>query len=169
MLNLDFKEELTQLSSSLVGEIISRMISNGQRVTGKTIDSIEPEVRPTGFTIWSADYIMTLDTGRGPTQNGNGGGQTLQRIILQWIFAKGIEPEGNKNGEVKYYHYIGLAYVIARRIHQEGNLIHRLNKPTGVVTSVITDTRIDAFIGTFGPKFLSYVQTEILEGFPAAA
>jgi hypothetical protein len=108
---------------------------------------------------------MALDTGRGPSQKGNSGGQTLQSIILRWIFAKGIKPKGNTKGEIKYYHYIGLAYVIARRIHQEGNMIYRLQKPTGIITSVITDKRIDAFIGTFGSKFLSFVQSEILQGF----
>lgn len=161
---LDFSEELIQLSGTIQGEIISRMIKEGQRVTGKTIDSITVDNRPTGFTIWSAPYIMALDTGRGPSKGGPAGDPPLKELILEWIKNKGIVPKATrKDGVVMDYNYRGLAFAITRRIHEQGNLIFRLQKPTGIITGVITEERIDAFIGTFSRKFMDFVRSEILE------
>lgn len=157
----DFSEELKQFSSTLIGEITANMLRNGQNVTGKTLKSIEDTHTKTGFTILANKYIMSLDTGRGPSK-GPAGQPTLKEAILAWIYAKGIKPMGNKDGTVKDYHYRGLAYIIAQRIHIEGNWIYRNSKPTGIITKVLTEPRIEAFIGVFSNKFLSYVKSEIL-------
>lgn len=163
MLGPDYTEELIQFSSTIQGEIISRMIASNQRVTGKTISSIEDEIRPTGVTIYAAPYIMVLDTGRGPTRQGNDGGPKLIDIIEQWIRDRGLIPTPTrKDGQIMDYNYRGMAFAISRRIHEFGSKLFNPGPPTGNILGVITDDRIDAFIGTFSKKFMDFVNSEII-------
>ena len=157
---LDFTEESEQFATTLREEVIRNLLRSGRKVTGKTLESITQDITLTGFIIYAAEYIMVLDTGRSPTRSDKAGTPTLREILLQWIKDRGIIPnEGTKDENYK-----GLAYVMARKIHNEGSLIYRTG-PTGDILNVLTENRIDAFIGTFSTKFMAYVRSEILEQF----
>ncbi len=88
----------------------------------------------------------------GPNQK-----KSLQDIIREWIDAKAITPQGiTKNS---------LAFLIARKIHNEGTLLFQRGGKSGVISLSITQDRIDAFIDTFAKKYTSQVKSEALTEF----
>ena len=83
----------------------------------------------------SFNYIMTLETGRGPTRpNAATGNPTVQESILTWIKQRGITPTGITQET--------LAYLISRKIHQEGTLLFRQGGNSGIISEVQTDAWI---------------------------
>ena len=136
---------LTEFLLGLQKDITQNAIAAGNNVTGETIRSIGFEATETKGILYGAPYIMVLEDGRGPSRGGSSsGGGKLQDIIYKWIGDKGvfnITEEREKKG---------LAYIIARKIHQEGSLLYRKGGKSGVISNVITDERINAFIETFG-------------------
>ena len=102
--------------------------------SGKTAASLEYVITPTGGALYGAGHIFVLETGRGPTLNRGGGGPSLRERIREWIDDKGITPEGISKDS--------LAFLIARKIHQEGTTLHRIGGGSGILTDVINDTEL---------------------------
>jgi len=81
----------------------------------------------------SFNYIMTLETGRGP------GKPPPTQPILKWIQERGINPTDISQKS--------LAYLIARKIGNEGSLVFRQGGNTGIISEVQTNEWIlDNFI-----------------------
>jgi len=85
-------------------------------------------------TMIGYNYIMTLEHGRGPTKEGaTAGNPTLQESILEWIKSRGIQPTDITQES--------LAYLISRKIHQEGTQVYReytlKGKGTGILSDII--------------------------------
>jgi len=71
------------------------------------------------------NYILTLDTGRGP------GAPPPSDPILSWVQSRGIQPDGITQES--------LAYLIARKIGMEGTKVWQEYTKTGKVTGIISD------------------------------
>jgi hypothetical protein len=76
----------------------------------------------------SFNYLMTLETGRGP------GKPPPTEPILKWIQQRGINPDDISQKS--------LAYLIARKIGNEGSLVFRQGGNTGIISEVQTDAWI---------------------------
>ncbi len=165
---MTFEESVNQFLEQIKSEIIQNHIRAGQDASGKTIASYEVVETPTGGALIAAPYVFALDTGRGPSKREGGGKVSLMQSIYNWMKFKGISavPYVTRDGRVQRQESAdtGLAYAIARRIHQEGTLAFR-NGGTGVISNVITDRRIAAFLGTFAEEYLKEVRSEVLKGF----
>lgn len=79
------------------------------KATGKTARSISTIEIKNGFAIEGEDYVDTFEDGRPPTSNSGDG--ALRRNLIEWARIKGIKES--------------LVYVIARKIHEDGNLMWR--------------------------------------------
>jgi len=136
---------LTEFLLGLQQDIVQNAIAAGNNVTGETISQIGHEETETKGILYGPSWVWTLEDGRGPSKNsGSGSGSKLQDIIYKWIGDKGvfnITEEREKKS---------LAYIIARKIHTEGSVLYRKGGKSGVISNVITDERINAFIETFG-------------------
>lgn len=144
-MSVNAKGILTDFILSLQKDITERAIAAGNNVTGETLRSLSFESTETKGILFGAPYIMVLEDGRGPSKgSGSRSGSKLQDIIYKWIGDKGvfnIQSEREKKS---------LSYIIARKIHQEGTTLYRKGGKSGVISGVITDERINAFIETFG-------------------
>lgn len=129
---------------SLQADITARSIAAGQKATGATLASIEASADDTKGILQADQQILVLENGRGPTVNGGAKGTgKLQGIILAWIQAKpGFTKIGNITDQ-------SLAFLITRKINEEGTALFRKGGNSGVISGVITDDRIDAFMVTF--------------------
>jgi hypothetical protein len=76
----------------------------------------------------SFNYLMTLENGRGP------GKPPPTEPILKWIQQRGINPDDISQKS--------LAYLIARKIGNEGSLVFRQGGDTGIISEVQTDAWI---------------------------
>ena len=104
--------------------------------TGKMKNSLGFRIDAEGLTIFSSEkYFTVVETGRKPTSPGaSAGSPTVRENIENWIVAKGITPDGIT---VK-----SLAYLISRKIHEEGSLLYRQGGKSGVISNEINDKRI---------------------------
>lgn len=165
---MNFGESVNQFLEQIKSEIIQNHVRAGQDASGKTIASYEVAATPNGGKLLAAPYVFALDSGRGPSRREGGGSVSLKQAIYNWMQFKGITavPYVTRDGRVQNQDKAneGLAFAIAKKIHQEGTLAFR-NGGTGVISNVITDRRIAAFLGTFAEEYLKEVRSEVLKGF----
>lgn len=111
---------LEKYGNQLVDKYKANLRASGRVATGNLVNSVHKEINKDGWSIELdldlAKYFEQTEWGRGPTKNGGGG--ELKERILDWIVAKKIVPRPDSNGRVPTPE--GLAYVIARKIHNEG-------------------------------------------------
>jgi hypothetical protein len=103
--------------------------------SGNLINSIRYEIEG-GDTlkIYAAQYIGALQFGRKPTENNTASNPTLRENIRTWIDVKGIEPNDNISKD-------SLAYLIARKIHNEGTIIYQRTQggSSGLLDDVLNE------------------------------
>ena len=132
------------------------------RVSGATADSLEVNVTETYGELRAAAYIGVLEDGRAPTRNSSGKGESLREKILEWITLAGIVPFANEQGVIPTDEQ--LSWAIATKIHKEGNLLYRKGGKSGVLSNVVTDSRLKALLGAFGDRY-SFVTSEVFDKF----
>lgn len=106
-----------QILQTFADKLVTQLQAATPKVTGKTAQAITATVSEEGtLQVEGPEYIQALITGRGPSK---GKGGSLYSGILQWVKAKGLIPKEQKMTQES------LAYVITRKIHQEGSLLYR--------------------------------------------
>jgi hypothetical protein len=123
------------------GQIIVERVRNAIRTkdltgygasvaSGNLLNSVRYEVNNGNeLIIYAAQYIGALQFGRKPTQSTSPSNPTLKENIRQWIDVKGIEPDGISKDS--------LAYLISRKIHNEGTVIYKKNN--GMSSGLLDD------------------------------
>lgn len=147
------REILYQFISDIEREVIDNMDAGDVNATGETKRSFEKEVSLSRGILYAAKHIGALEYGRGPTKSGGGQGITLRQIIRKWIDDKGIVPEGTSKDS--------LAYLISRKIHNEGTKLYREGGFSGILTRVITPERVDALAGAIGDAYFQRISNVV--------
>jgi hypothetical protein len=142
ILNLQGEAVITDLRQSFE--------KNKVNASGRLSASLESEttVTPayTRLTVSALGYIFAAEEGRGPSKNSEGG--VLFERILQWIDDKGLNiPEKDKKG---------VAFAITKKIHEEGTRLYRKGTPSGVLSDILNETRINSIV-----EQITNAQTEI--------
>lgn len=134
----------------LKNDLIKAYDAKGMRASGKFAESLE--VKVTGLTaqLWGEDYTQQLETGR------KSGKFPPINAIEQWIKDKGIA--NRIEGQISIS---SLAFLIARKIAKEG---WKREQYGGVelISSVITDERIQKIIDEVGAEQAMIYKTEII-------
>ena len=131
---------ISNFLETLKGDLEQSIAQSGLDASGRISRSLRIEEDETTGTLFGWKWIeVRTEYGRRPTStNAPKGNPTLREAILAWVERKGI-------GEVKDRKSI--AYLISRKIHQQGDRLYRgelgIQPPTGVLTSVINDGRIE--------------------------
>jgi hypothetical protein len=126
------KEEIIAILEEAVGQIKSNIESVGANVTGRTRDSFKTFEQGNIIGIQAAKHWATLETGRKEGKVPAG----FKGIIREWMDNKGLfqsESESRKNS---------IAYLIARKIANEGSKLHRTGGRTNVFSNVINDALV---------------------------
>lgn len=144
---------LDQFLQSIIEDITRRYDDAGMRVTGNTIRSLRKVIRDTDATLYAAKYFRRIETGRGPTRNRASGEKPLFQLIKEWMSARGLKgtPYIRKDGSAQAQEKAddSLAFLIWRKITNEGDRLYRRGGRSGIISGAITQQRIDAFVGTF--------------------
>lgn len=105
--------------------------------SGRTAASLSYEIDDKSARIYGAGHIFALEFGRGPTTGGGSGTGSLKDRIRVWIDEKGITPNPGPNG--RPVSKDSLAFLIARKIHNEGTILHKQGGNSGILTDVINE------------------------------
>lgn len=138
----------------------------GQRTTGRTERMFDSEVTmPAGkyvLKIYGAPWIEYLERGRGATQSGRSSGESLYEKMKKWVRDKGIVANLQKE-----YEKNSVAYLIARKIHSEGTLMHRTGRNAGghsnPVSRAFPDEEIQQVLRELGDIYETEISSEILK------
>lgn len=147
-----------ELRNAIKTKLLTRQsVSRGRfqsvaNASGKLIDSVEYKVEGARLTISAWDYIYYLEKGRGPTKGGGNG--SLRQIIRQWIDDKGITPDGISKDS--------LAYLITRRIHEEGTTIYQAGG-SDLVSSIFNEQLVNSIEAEFANLIAAEVSSEIVD------
>lgn len=142
---LNTKELIYEFLDSIKDDIISEQKAQGRVASGNSLDGYIVVASFSGGTLWGAPYVGTLETGRGPGKIPKG----LRYTIRDWIEDKGLfsgESESRKKS---------IAFLIARKIANEGTLLHRQGGQSGVITNAITDERLSEFTDKLLDSFMN--------------
>jgi hypothetical protein len=152
---------INSFGKKLLEDTKQSLDSNGSTASGKTKDSLWYEVTPNRFKFWGRPFINTLEVGRRPTSAGGDG--SLKRAIRQWIDDKGIIANGISKDS--------LAFLIARKIHREGDLLFNganfqgKTKPTQIIYGVINDGRLNQLKSSLLFDVVTQVKKEISDAY----
>lgn len=130
-------------------EVIAGIRSRIPNVTGQSAQSLGYRIDAEGLTIFSSmKYFTVLETGRKP------GKRPPISVIEQWIKDKPIASDINPRS---------LAFLIARKIGEEGSLLYRQGGKSGVISESINDKVIqEKLINTISNSFRDYVINEFV-------
>ena len=131
-------------------ETIAGIRSRIPNVTGASANSLGYRVDAEGLTIFSSlKYFTVLETGRKP------GKRPPISVIEQWIKDKPIASDINPRS---------LAFLIARKIGEEGSLLYRQGGKSGVISESINDKVIkEKLINNLNDTFRDYVVNEFIK------
>jgi hypothetical protein len=144
------------LTERLKNDIKTKQVTKYGAVnaSGKLHDSIAYKVEGAVLTITGNSYIYFLQYGRKKTEKGSEPGK-LRPIIRQWIDEKGIVPRDGISKD-------SLAYLITRKIHEEGTSIWQQGG-TDLVSGIFNEQLVNELNDSFGMLISAEVSSEILK------
>lgn len=131
-------------------ETIAGIQSRIPNVTGASAQSLGYRIEGTTLTIFSSQkYFTVLETGRKP------GKRPPISVIEQWVRDKPLALDGISAES--------LAFLIARKIGEEGSLLYRQGGKSGVISKSINDQVIkEKLTDVLTDKFRDFVINEFL-------
>lgn len=124
------KDDVLSIVSEELEALKERIVANhraaGQVASGRTIESMKVERTEDGGILWGRNAFGTLETGRKPGKVPKG----FSDIILQWMEDKGIKVDHPKS----------FAFLVARKIAEEGTKLFRDGGRSDIYSSEIIDT-----------------------------
>lgn len=120
---------LQQGGTEFITRLKQQQQQRGIRASGRSAASLRLETSDKNGVakaeVYGADYFLQQEYGRGPTRKKGRG--VLRDRILDWMDDKGIATQ------LKDYERRGIAYVIARKIHESGTRLYRgQGHPVGI-------------------------------------
>lgn len=157
----DIAKVLTEELSRLAERIKENHRRAGQVASGRTLASIQPEVKGNIGILWGREPFGTLETGRGPTQERANPPIRLDEIIYQWAIDKGIHidpmpykrrPSDRWQPKYSSAHeraLVSFSYAVAKKIHKEGTVLFRQGGRADIYSNEIPETikRVEERLG----------------------
>ena len=127
----NLKEVLDKYAKAYTQKFKAKLISDGNKASGRLVNSIKPQELKDGFAILGKRYIEQISEGRkkgkmppwSPRDNS----------ILNWVKTKNIVP---RNGSSSLGNMKRLAFVIARSIGRRGTIARFGYRGTNIIDFV---------------------------------
>jgi hypothetical protein len=152
---------IRSFAEKYITDIRQSMDSSGVTASGNFNRSLTYTQTDKELIIEGAAYAGAIEFGRKPSSGGGGSG-VLKELIRKWIDDKGITPTGNISKD-------SLAYLIARKIHQQGTAIfsgtdhYGRSKPSKVIDGIRTDGRIEKLGKDLALNIITEIKTQIID------
>jgi hypothetical protein len=123
----NLENQLKKYAEAYTQKYKSKLISDGNKASGKLVNSVKPKMLKNGFSILAKSYIEQISEGR------RVGRIPPSNEILEWAKAKKIKPEKGPDTESNRKR---MAFAIARSIGMHGMLQKLGFKGTGIIDFV---------------------------------
>lgn len=123
----NLENQLKKYAEAYTQKYKSKLISDGNKASGKLVNSVKPKMLENGFSILANSYIEQISEGR------RVGRIPPSNEILEWARAKKIKPEKGPDTESNRKR---MAFAIARSIGMHGMLQKLGFKGTGIIDFV---------------------------------
>lgn len=133
---------------------IKEAVDKNFKATGKTRDSITSRVEGDSGIIEGSSILHFGEFGRAATSESKKG--RLYGIILEWIRIKGIKPRSADMSEKT------LAFLIARKIDNEGIKVPNNYNRGEILSSVINPESVQELVEEFGELLVGEFESELL-------
>lgn len=143
-----------ELKQAILTKQLERVGVNGSfqspyNATGNLANSVRFDIRGSILTVYADDYIYYGENGR---KNGK---RPPINVIKQWISDKGIVPTDISVDS--------LAFLIARKIGQEGTTIFRAGGKSGLVSDTFNDRLVESIEFEFANLIFAEASSEIVK------
>lgn len=155
---MDDREIILRFINFLISRITTNIRRKSAGSTGRTASLLRAEATSQVGTLFGPDYIEALESGRGPTRQGNTGGPTLRKRIEKWIEVARIRPSDDITPQQ-------LAFLITRKIHEQGTRLFIDRRMSGILTETITPQVINDFAANLGERNLTNITTQLSKAF----
>jgi hypothetical protein len=151
---------IRSFAEKYITDIRQSMDSSGVTASGNFNRSLTYTQTDKELIIEGAAYAGAIEFGRKPSSGGGSG--ILRGLIRKWIDDKGITPQGNISKD-------SLAYLITRKIHQQGTALYRgtdhygRTKPSKVIDGIRTDGRIEKLGKDLALNIITEIKTQIID------
>lgn len=142
---------VTAILKNFAENTIAGIRSRIPDVSGESSASLGYRITGLDLVIFSSKkYFTVLETGRKP------GKRPPIDVIEEWVKAKPVQPSGISTRS--------LAFLIARKIGEEGSLLYRQGGKSGVISKSINDQVIkEDLTDVLGDTFRDYVINEFVK------
>ena len=123
----NLENQLNKYAEAYTQKYKSKLISDGNKASGKLVNSVKHKMLKNGFSILAKSYIEQISEGR------RLGKMPPSDKILEWARAKKIRPEKGPDTESNRKR---MAFAIARSIKLHGMLQELGFKGTGIIDFV---------------------------------
>ena len=123
----NLENQLKKYAEAYTQKYKSKLISDGNKASGKLVNSVKPKMLKNGFSILAKSYIEQISEGR------RVGRIPPSNEILEWARAKKIKPEKGPDTESNRKR---MAFAIARSIGMHGMLSKLGFRGTGIIDFV---------------------------------
>ena len=131
------QDVLKKFGDETVSIIQANLASTGTNASGATSKSVQSTQKDNRVTVTGRPFFFAVETGSGPTVNGNNGGPTLQQAILGWIQTG--KPGISENIE-------GASWAISKFIHKYGTKLFRDGGRNDIFTPAISEQRVNKLV-----------------------
>lgn len=160
-----YENELRKFGNDTTNELIANYIRMGLRAFGEFERGLKSEVTDNKLTISAPYHARIMENGRGPGANPRKrkNGEVIGNFpppdeILAWVRLGKIVKRGDITDEQ-------LAYLIGRKIAKEGIKVPNKYNIGSVISSVISDTKIDSLIQEISDLTIKNIQVTVLKSF----
>lgn len=153
-----FEGMIARIQENIRNKPVTRF--GAMNASGRTAASLSYELDDNGGRIYGAGYIFALEFGRKPTTGAGSGGESLKDRIRVWIDEKGIQPNPGSNG--KPVSKDSLAFLISRKIHNEGTILYKQGAQSGILTDVINEQAADQLSEALFYEFEQIITSTLL-------
>jgi hypothetical protein len=149
---------IKSFAEKYIEDVRQSMDSSGVTASGNFNRSLAYQQTDKELIITGAAYAGAIEMGRKPTSGGGSG--VLKALIRQWIDDKGITPQGKISKD-------SLAYLITRKIHQQGTALYRgtdyygRTKPSKIIDGIRTDGRIEKLGKDLALNIIAEIKSQI--------
>lgn len=150
---------IKSFAEKYIADVRTSMDNKGVTASGNFNRSLQYRQTVDTLIIEGPAYAGAIESGRKPSEGGQG---VLRAIIRKWIDVKGITPTGKISKD-------SLAYLITRKIHQEGTMLYSgrdyygRTKPSKVIQGVTEDGRIEKLSQELIFKIIDQVKTDLTD------